>query len=106
MWARRTRTAKRNSYGVATIRRDTYNSRNGMSLKSGDGWWEIRGKVWKRDGGKCQALVGGNRCLKPGKDVHHIKPLSGGGTTTMSNLITLCQDCHDRRHRHMFKARG
>jgi 5-methylcytosine-specific restriction endonuclease McrA len=106
MWARRTKTAKRNAYGVATIRRDTYNTRNGMSFKSGDGWWTISAEVRKRSRGKCEARRDGVRCGAPAKDVHHIIPLSKGGANTLSNLIHLCDDCHSRRHRHLFKSRG
>jgi 5-methylcytosine-specific restriction endonuclease McrA len=104
MWARRVRSSRRNSHGVASIRRDTYNTNSGMSIKAG--WWPIRDKVWQRDGGRCQAIFNGVRCLKPGKEVHHIISLSDGGTTTMANLITLCLGCHDRRHRHLFRARS
>ena len=31
--------------------------------------------------------------------VHHIKPLSGGGTHEESNLMSLCVSCHERIHR-------
>jgi 5-methylcytosine-specific restriction endonuclease McrA len=103
MWARRTRTAKRNSYGVATIRRDSYNTNNGMSVKNG--WWELSAAVRKRSKGKCEGLVNGVRCGAPAVDVHHIVPLSSGGSNSLTNLLHLCLDCHCRRHRHMFKAR-
>lgn len=79
--------------GVKKIRRDGYSNANTKVL-----WWDIRKEVFKRDGGKCRARINGIPCGKPGKEVHHIVPLNRGGTTTKSNLITLCQDCHDRRH--------
>ena len=104
MWERRARSGRRNAHGIAKIRRDTYNTKSGFSVKAG--WWEIRDKVWKRDSGKCRGLINGAFCLKPGTEVHHIIPLSNGGTTTMANLITLCQGCHDKRHRHLFRARS
>jgi HNH endonuclease len=107
MWARRTRTAKRNAYGVATVRRDTYNTSNGMSFKSGSGgWWELSAAVRKRSRGKCEARINGIRCGAPAKDVHHIIPLSKGGANAISNLIHLCDDCHERRHRHLFKSKA
>lgn len=101
MWARRTRTAKRNAHGVARIRRDSYNTKDGFSVKSGSGWWEIRAKVMKRAKNRCEDLG----CSEKAEEVHHIVPLSRGGTTTMANLIALCKCCHDRRHPHLFRAR-
>ena len=80
--------------GNAKIVRDSY------SNKSTD-WWKIRKEVFDRDGGKCQATIGWNKCNKPAVDVHHIFSLSRGGTTTKSNLISLCKDCHEARHNHM-----
>src|SRR5882672_8474436 len=102
MLARRTRTSKRNMFGVATIKRDSYNTSNGFSVKSG--WWEISAAVRKRSKGKCEALVFGQRCGKPAKDVHHIISLNGGGTNSLTNLIHFCENCHLKRHNHMFKA--
>ena len=42
-------------------------------------------------------------CLKEGKltpveEVHHIKPISQGGTHARSNLMSLCQSCHTKIH--------
>lgn len=42
-------------------------------------------------------------CLREGRyvkmeEVHHVKPLSEGGTHEMSNLIALCKSCHSRIH--------
>lgn len=34
---------------------------------------------------------------------HHIKPLSKGGLTIPSNLVTLCLACHQKRHKHKLK---
>ena len=104
MWARRTGTAKRNAYGVATIKRASYNTKDGMSVKAG--WWEISATVRKRSKGKCEALLGGVRCGAPAKDVHHIVSLSSGGSNVLPNLIHLCLSCHERRHRHMFRSRS
>ncbi|MFC6965220.1 HNH endonuclease [Halocatena marina] len=33
-------------------------------------------------------------------NVHHIKHLSDGGSNRLSNLTTLCIDCHNNRHDH------
>ena len=42
-------------------------------------------------------------CLKEGRyvpveEVHHIKPLSQGGTHAESNLMSLCKSCHTKLH--------
>jgi len=34
---------------------------------------------------------------------HHVKPRSKGGTDKLSNLMTLCKDCHDRHHKEGLK---
>ena len=31
-------------------------------------------------------------------EIHHIVPVSEGGGDEPSNLVTLCHDCHMRRH--------
>lgn len=87
---------KRHKSGVSRIRRDNYSNKD-----TGVKWWTIRNEVFKRDNGKCQDRAFGKLCLKPGVDVHHILALTRGGTTTKANLITLCHDCHARRHSHM-----
>ena len=62
------------------------------------------GRVWKRirdnyvkDHPFCE------KCFEKGvlaevEEVHHIKPLSEGGTHERSNLISLCKSCHGRIH--------
>lgn len=69
--------------------RETYS--NGIK----NDWWSIRKKVLERDNYKCV------KCGQPAQEVHHLIPLSKGGTTTLSNLISLCKDCHDRQHFHL-----
>ncbi len=34
--------------------------------------------------------------LKPAEEVHHIIPLSQGGTHFQNNLMSLCKSCHSR----------
>lgn len=102
MWERRIRSGRRNAHGIASIRRDTYNTvQSGASTKGG--WHEMQRRVAARSGNKCEARINGVRCNAPGDDVHHILALSNGGTTTMANLIHLCVGCHARRHRHLFR---
>lgn len=43
------------------------------------------------------------RCLEEGRmtlmdEVHHIVPISKGGTHDPENLMSLCQSCHNRIH--------
>jgi 5-methylcytosine-specific restriction endonuclease McrA len=68
-----------------------------------DNWDEIRHIVYKRDNYTCQ------ECGAKGKRVggeaeincHHIVSLSKNGTNDYSNLITLCDDCHTKKHPHL-----
>jgi len=46
------------------------------------------------------------RCLLDGKyvaveEVHHILPVSKGGTHDENNLMSLCQSCHTKIHREL-----
>ena len=36
---------------------------------------------------------------------HHIIPLTKGGTNSTFNLITLCNHCHSKRHKHLKRRR-
>jgi 5-methylcytosine-specific restriction endonuclease McrA len=85
---------RKSASGSARIVRDSYSNAK-------TSWWDLRKRVVERDGGKCQATVGWNKCGAKAVDVHHIIPLSRGGTSTMGNLISLCKDCHEARHNHM-----
>jgi hypothetical protein len=51
-----------------------------------------------RDEFKCR-VCGAKSSLQ----CHHIKPRSKGGTDKLSNLMTLCKDCHDRHHKEGLK---
>jgi DNA helicase-2/ATP-dependent DNA helicase PcrA len=62
-----------------------------------DNWNEIREKVLRRDNYRCCNEPSHNKKLH----IHHIVPLSKGGTHNLNNLITLCEDCHKRIHPHL-----
>lgn len=94
MW-RKSSSNRMSKSGVVKIRRDGYNTVNGFSQKNA--WWDLRDFVFKRDKGMCVSCAQQGRRV-PGKEVHHIVPLSRGGTNTPSNLVTLCLSCHERRH--------
>jgi hypothetical protein len=51
-----------------------------------------------RDGFKCRVCKADSslRC-------HHVKPKSEGGTDRLSNLMTLCEGCHDKHHQEGLK---
>ena len=40
-----------------------------------------------------------------GLHIHHIIPLSKGGSNRLSNLISLCETCHEDQHPHMIKKK-
>ena len=59
-------------------------------------WEELRGQARARDDYEC-----GNCHATTFLHVHHIVPLSKGGTNNLSNLRALCEDCHKCLHPHM-----
>ena len=66
------------------------------------GFYNVKAYVLHRDRYQCQKCK-----IKKGKlHVHHIVFRSNGGTNTTSNLITLCEDCHDRLHNGEFEIKG
>ena len=64
----------------------------GKTITRGSSWDILRKKVIKRDN---------NRCTNCGRSsnltVDHKVPLSLGGSNLMSNLTTLCKDCHEHK---------
>lgn len=71
---------------------------NGYQYQQGNqlGFWNVRQYVLFRDNHKCQ------HCKGKSKDnvlnVHHIESRQTGGDSP-SNLITLCNTCHDDHHK-------
>lgn len=59
-----------------------------------DEWQALREAVLERDNHRCQGCGTDDAELH----AHHIVPLGCGGTNTLRNLITLCQQCHGRVH--------
>lgn len=61
---------------------------------------DITEKVWQRANGKCENCGRILHWLDRGKEtefgweLHHITPLSLGGSNTLSNCKILCQPCH------------
>ena len=58
------------------------------------GFWNIREYVLFRDGHKCHGRSG---CSSTILNVHHIESRKTGGNSP-GNLITLCEDCHNKYH--------
>ena len=86
--------------GVVRIVRDTYSSKLGSSNVAKTQWATVRQRVLERDGFAC-VKCHTPRSELPYLEVHHIKPLSKGGKTVMSNLVCLCESCHAGKHKHL-----
>jgi len=59
---------------------------------------EMKKEIYERDGHCCQRC--GTKEHPYNLHPHHIKPEADGGGTEPENLITLCEDCHERLHRY------
>lgn len=57
-------------------------------------WDEIRKEVLELDSYKCQNCGTVTKQLH----IHHIVPLSKGGSNHTSNLVCLCSECHGVEH--------
>ena len=62
----------------------------------GTKWQRIR-KQYAQSHPLCEQCFD-NGIYVPVEEVHHIKPLSEGGTHDADNLISLCRSCHARLH--------
>lgn len=62
-----------------------------------ENWDSIRKDVYRRDGWACQNCGATNVKVY----AHHIVSLASGGSNELSNLITLCKNCHMSIHPHM-----
>lgn len=59
-----------------------------------DAQWDIlRREALRRDRYTCQGCA-----QKKPLSVHHILPVAKGGNNHLSNLISICSDCHARIH--------
>lgn len=59
-------------------------------------WEDFREHALRRDSYRCR-----NCGSVVDLNVHHIVPLSQGGTNHLDNLVTLCLRCHSGVHPHM-----
>ncbi|SDZ78869.1 HNH endonuclease [Haloplanus vescus] len=64
-------------------------------------WDERRRRVYQRDNYTCQLCGrGGGPHGNLELHAHHRVPISQGGSHDLSNLTTLCRECHNRQHDH------
>ncbi len=67
-------------------------------------FYNIKSYVLHRDGYKCQSK---QKVVHSKKlHVHHIQYRSNGGSDTPTNLITLCETCHNNLHDDKFSLKG
>jgi len=68
--------------------------------------WDTRRRtVYRRDEYRCAVCGAGGGPNGDAKlHAHHRTPLSEGGTNELSNLVTLCEECHERQHDHDFQT--
>lgn len=65
-----------------------------------ENWEFLRQEVLKRDNNQC-AKCSKSKAKGTILQVHHIVPLSKGGSNDLDNLQTLCLECHEEIHPHM-----
>jgi hypothetical protein len=78
---------------------------SGLGYQNGDqkGFYNTKAYVLHRDSYKCQS---GRKVKHDAKlHVHHIQFRSQGGSDAPSNLITLCEDCHNDLHAGVFSLK-
>jgi len=67
------------------------------------GFYNVKAYILHRDNYKCRS---GRKCKHSDKlHVHHVVFRSQGGTDTPSNLITLCETCHNDLHAGKFELK-
>lgn len=78
-----------------------------MSREYPSDWDTRRKRVYRRDNYRCQncSRKGGNKGDAE-LHAHHVVPKSKGGTHELSNLKTLCSECHDAVHRNTIAPTG
>jgi 5-methylcytosine-specific restriction protein A len=77
-------------------RYNKYNRDPNHNKRYGSSWSKIS-KAYRRANPLCEQCKSEGK-LVPAELVHHIKPLSDGGTNETDNLQSLCRACHSRLH--------
>jgi 5-methylcytosine-specific restriction protein A len=81
---------------VERRRYDKYQRSPDVNKKYGRAWKRIRDR-YAREHPLCEMCEKNGR-LNPAEEVHHIVPISLGGTHDKSNLMSLCKSCHNKIH--------
>ncbi len=77
-------------------RYDKYQRSEDVNKKYGRAWKRIRDR-YAKEHPLCEMCKEDDR-LTPIDEVHHILPISQGGTHDRSNLMSLCKSCHNKIH--------
>ena len=75
---------------------DKYERSPDINKKYGHAWRRIRDR-YAAAHPLCEMCLKAER-LTPVQEVHHILPVSQGGTHATDNLMSLCQSCHTKIH--------
>ena len=82
------------SFDIQKIKNPTISSKEYQQGEQMD-FWNVREYVLFRDGHQCHGKKG---CKNKILNVHHVESRKTGGDSP-SNLITLCEECHDDYHK-------
>ena len=82
------------SFDIQKIKNPTISSKEYQQGEQMD-FWNVREYVLFRDGHQCHGEKG---CKNKILNVHHVESRKTGGDSP-SNLITLCEECHDDYHK-------
>ena len=77
-------------------RYDKYERSSDVNRKYGRAWKRIRDR-YAAEHPLCEMCLKEGR-LTPVQEVHHILPVSKGGTLARGNLLGPCRSCHTKRH--------
>ena len=75
---------------------DKYSRLESYKKKYGHEWVKIRAR-YVSEHPLCEMCLKEGR-YKPMEEVHHILPVSRGGTNDETNLMSLCRSCHNKVH--------
>jgi 5-methylcytosine-specific restriction endonuclease McrA len=79
------------------------NWRGGYDYEYGTSWYVSRKETKERDGYRCQVCGFHGYDISRSLDVHHIVPFHHFTTASqanqLSNLVTLCKECHPKVER-------
>ena len=81
---------------------DKYERSSDVNRKYGRAWKRIRDR-YAAEHPLCEQCLKEGR-LTPVQEVHHILPVSKGGTHARDNLMSLCQSCHTKIHHDLAPA--